>query len=182
MDSRTPPSRSGLRTRAYRELKVFGLTALYLWIFLGSFSLYRRLILAEAGVSYLNYGFALVEALIIAKVILIGRLFGFSRRYEGEPLIVPVAYKTLFFGVLVMAFSLLEHMLEGLFRGQGGLGGLHEMFTLGIYEISARVLMLIIALVPFFALMEMGRVLGMDRLSAMFFRKPVLPQGRGRDA
>ncbi len=63
---------------------------LYLWIFLGSFTVYRRLVIAEAGGAYLNYGFALIEAMIIAKVILIGKIFAFTRRFDDRPLIVPI--------------------------------------------------------------------------------------------
>lgn len=81
---------SGLRQRALEELRVFSLTALYLWFFLGSFTTYRRLVLAETGVTYLHYGIALIEALVIAKVIPVGRMFGFTRRFDQQPLIVPV--------------------------------------------------------------------------------------------
>ena len=52
----------------------------------GSFAAYRRLILAESGVAYVHDGVALVEALVIAKVVLVGRIFGFSRRFEDRRL------------------------------------------------------------------------------------------------
>jgi hypothetical protein len=149
---------------------VFWLTALYLWIFLGSFTIYRRLVLAETGVTYLHYGIALIEALVVAKVILVGRMFGFSRRFEQQPLIVPVVYKSILFGVLVMLFGILEHVIEGMLRSHSGLSGLRDLASLGFDELSARVLMLIIAFVPFFAFYEIGRVIGMKKLAAMFFQ------------
>jgi hypothetical protein len=40
---------------------------------------------------------------------------------------------------------------------------------LGLYELLARTVMLIVAFVPFFAFWEIGRVLGPGRLSALFF-------------
>ncbi|MFQ6538022.1 MULTISPECIES: hypothetical protein [Aphanothece] len=165
----TRPARSGLRQRALEELKLFWLIALYLWIFLGSFTTYRRLVLAETGVTYLHYGVALIEALVIAKVVLLGKMFGFGRRFEQLPLIVPVAYKSIAFGLLVMLFSILEHVVEGMLRHHSGWSGLRDLAALGIDELSARVLMLTIAFVPFFAFWEIGRVLGMQRLAAMFF-------------
>jgi hypothetical protein len=160
---------AALKARAIEEFKVFWVTALYLWVFLGSFTVYRRLIVAELGVAYLHYGIALIEALVIAKVILIGRMFGFSRRFEDKPLIVPVLYKSLLFGLFVLFFGVAEHVVEGWVHKQGMLGGLHDIGELGTYELTARVLMLMVAFVPFFAFWEIGRVLVMLKLQSMFF-------------
>lgn len=162
---------AGLKERAIEELKVFWIIALYLWVFLGSFTVYRRLIIAETGAAYLHYGFALVEALIIAKVILIGRMFGFSRRFEDMPLIVPVLYKSILFGVLVLLFGVVERIVEGWLHREGLLGGLRTIGDIGLDELSARVLMLMVAFVPLFAFSEVGRVLGMPKLAGMFFSK-----------
>src|SRR5215472_14661670 len=119
--------KASLKERAIEEFRLFWIIALYLWVFLGSFIVYRRLILAETGVTYLHYGIALVEALIIAKVILIGKLFGFTRRFEDKPLIVPVLYKSILFGILVLLFGVAERLVEGWFRKQGLVGGLREV-------------------------------------------------------
>jgi hypothetical protein len=162
---------ASLKQRAIEELKLFWLIALYLWVFLGSFTVYRRLVIAETGAVYLHYGIALIEALVIAKVILIGKMFGFSRHFEDRPLIVPVLYKSILFGVLVMLFGIVEHLVDGWLHKQGLFGGLRALDALGAYEIGARGLMLIVAFVPFFAFAEIGRVIGAQRLAAMFFSK-----------
>jgi len=173
---------AGLKERAIEEFKLFWIIALYLWVFLGSFTIYRRLIIAETGAAYLNYGIALIEALIIAKVILIGKLFSFSRRFEDRPLIVPVLYKSVLFGVLVLLFGVVERLVEGWVHKQGLLGGLREIGDLGAYELGARVLMLMVAFVPFFAFWEVGRVLGPGKLAALFFsgrETPSVVEGGG---
>ena len=162
-------AKASLKERAIEEFRLFWIIALYLWVFLGSFIVYRQLIAAEMGVAYLHYGFALIEALIIAKVVLIGKMFGFSRRFEDKPLIVPVLYKSFLFGILVLLFGIVEHLVEGWFRKQGLVAGLREIGDLGANELGARVLMLIVAFVPFFAFSEIGRVLGAQKLAAMFF-------------
>src|SRR5215831_4439402 len=162
MEGEKPTKHAELKERAVEEFRVFGMTALYLWVFLGSFTVYRRLVLAETGVAYLHYGFALIEALIIAKVVLIAKLFGFTRRFEDKPLIVPVLYKSILFGILVLLFGVVEHLVEGWIHGEGLLGGLRKIGDIGAYEIGARVLVLIVAFVPFFAFAEIGRVLGAD--------------------
>jgi hypothetical protein len=164
-------ARASLKERAIEEFKVFWIIAIYLWIFLGSFTIYRRLIIAETGTAYLHYGIAVIEALVIAKVILIGGMFGFTRRFDDRPLIVPVLYKSILFAILVLLFGVVEHLVEGWLRKQGLFGGLREIGELGNYELGARVLMLIVAFVPFFAFGEIGRVLGPHKLAAMFFGK-----------
>jgi len=161
-----------LKERALEELKVYWVITLYLWMFLGCFMIYRRLILAETGISYVHYGMALVEAMVIAKVVLIGRIFGFSRRFEDRPLIVPVLYKSVVFALLVVLFSIVEHLVEGWIHQRGLLDGLRQIAAEGAYEIGARMLTLTVAFVPFFAFYELGRVLGMGRLAAMFFARP----------
>lgn len=169
MSSGEAGQRGSLKERALEELKAYWVITLYLWVFFGSFTVYRRLILAETGVPYLHYGVALVEAMIIAKVVLIGRIFGFTRRFDHMPLIVPVIYKSVLFALLVMAFGLLEKTVEGLIHREGVLSGLHKIAEVGPYEIGARTLMLTVALVPFCAFSELGRVLGLARLGNLFF-------------
>lgn len=158
-----------LKERAIEEFKAYWVITVYLWLFLGSFTIYRRLILAETGLPYLHYGIALIEAMIIAKVVLIGRIFGFTKRYDHLPLIVPVIYKSLLFAALVLAFGLLEKTVEGLIHREGVMSGLHKIAETGPYEIGARTLMLTVALVPFCAFSELGRVMGLDRLGSLFF-------------
>lgn len=164
-----------LKTRAIQEFKLFWIIALYLWFFLGLFTIYRRLIVAESGAAYLHYGIAVIEALVIAKVILIGKMFSFSRRFEDRPLIVPVLYKSLLFGIFVLLFGVLEHLVDGWIHERGLLGGLRDLSELSSYELGARVLMLIAAFIPFFALWEISRTLGPQTLGTMFFGKRVAP-------
>ena len=175
------PKHASLKERAIEELKAYWVVTIYLAVFLGAFTLYRRLILKEFGVAYLHYGFALIEALIIAKVILIGQALGLGRRFEGKPLILSVLYKSLLFGVLVALFGVLEHVVEGLIRKQDWASILRHLGDLGMYEILARVVMLIVAFVPFFAFAEIGRVIGPRKIAALFFsRQEELPAPRPR--
>jgi hypothetical protein len=165
-------SAPGVKERVVEELKVYWVITLYLWLFLGCFMIYRWLVVAESGVTTLHFGFALVEAMVIAKVILIGRLFAFTRRFDDGPLALAVAYKCALFALLVALFTVVEHLVVGWFHHQGLWGGLREFAEVGAYEVGARTLMLTVAFVPFFAFWEMGRVLGMGRLAAMFFAGP----------
>jgi len=121
---------TSFKQKALEELKAFWIISLYLFVFLGAFTVYRRLILAEFGVTYLHYGFALIEALIIAKVILIGKVFGLGTRFEGRPLILSVVYKSILFGVFVLLFGILEHLVEGLVHKKDWASILHSFTDL----------------------------------------------------
>lgn len=157
---------ASFKQKALHELKMYWLIALYFMAFLGAFTLYRRLILAEVGASYLSYGFKVVEALIVAKVILIGEAIGIGKRFENRPLIASVAVKSLLFGVFIVAFNILEHVVEALIHKTDVRSALLER---GLDEMLARTLVLMIALIPLFAFLEIARVLGPGRMSSLFF-------------
>ena len=173
---------AGLKEKATEEFKLYLVVVAYLWVVLGSFTVYRRLVGAESGVPYLHYGVAIIEALIIGKVILIGNLFGFTRRFDERPLIVPVLYKSMLFAALVLAFGIGEHLVKGWINKQGLFGGLRGLRDVGVYELGARVLMLVAALVPFFAFSEIARVMGAHKLSTLFFSKRATPDPVGSAA
>lgn len=167
-----------LKERAIEELKEFWIIALYLFIFLGAFTLYRRMVLAEFGVTYLHYGIALVEALVIAKVVLIGRAMGLNKLCErGERLIVPVLLQSAVFTLFATLFAALEHIVEGLIQKKDWATISGNVFGIGSLELFARMVMLFISFVPFFGFWEIGHVLGRDKLTEMFFsrRKPSQP-------
>jgi len=48
-----------------------------------------------------NYGFAVIEALVLAKVIMIGEVARLGRGLERKPLIYPTLYKTVVFHSLL---------------------------------------------------------------------------------
>lgn len=162
----------GLKARLIDEAKLLALVFVYLAVLLAVFTNFRRLVLAEYRISYFHYGYSLAEALVLAKVVLTGRYFGFGERFRDRPLIIPCLYKTLIFGVLILAFSVLEHVLVGLSKGHAVSTVVDEILAQGWREILAKVLMLTTALVPMFAFWEVGRVLGEGRLLQLFLQGP----------
>jgi hypothetical protein len=160
-----------LKEKAIEEFKVFWIVALFLAFVFGAFTWYRRLILTEVGVSYFHYGAAVVEALVIAKIILIGQALGLGKRFEDGPLIVAALFKAVLYGILVAIFAVLEHVIGGLIHGKNMAAVWQELLGLGKDEILARTLMVIVTFVPFFAFWEAGRVMGQGKLLAMFFQR-----------
>jgi hypothetical protein len=140
------------------------------------FAWYRRFVLAEYQISYLHYGTAVIEALILAKVILIGDAVGLGRRTHDKPLIYPTVRKAVVFSVFVGIFAIVEHMVEGLIHGKGVAGGLATLWSEGKDEILARCLVTFFAFIPFFAFRELGMLMGEGKLRRLFFRRDAAAQ------
>jgi len=162
---------ASLKEKALEELRMFWVIAIYLAVMLAAFAWYRRLVLSAAGISYFHYWAAVIEALILGKVILIGKALGLGRRFEGSRLILSVLFKALVFGVFIAIFGALEHVIEGLVRREPWDEIAHGLISVGRDELLARTVMAVVILIPFFAFWETDRVLGDHRLFALFFRK-----------
>jgi hypothetical protein len=169
MDTKVHKARN-LKERALEELRIYWAVFAYLALMFGAFTLYRRLILHQVGIDYAHYGAGLIEAAIVAKVILIGQALSFGRGVERHPLIVAVLGKAVLYGLLVAAFDILERVVEGLLRGKEWHALLQGVLANGPTEALAKAVMILVSFIPFFALWEVGRVLGPGKLTELFFR------------
>src|SRR5678815_3246377 len=124
---RTDMSVQDLKGKLRQELIGYGINVIYLTLVFGAFTMYRRLLLAAHDISYANYGVALIEALILGKVIMIGDVLRLGRGLETKPLIYATLYKTTVFCVLVAVFKIVEHGIKGLWKGEGFVKGAAEM-------------------------------------------------------
>ena len=160
----------GWRDKLFHEVGEYAIIVIYLTLVFAAFTQYRRLLLATHDITYTNYGIAVIEALILGKVIMIGALFRLGRGLEHKPLIVPTIYKTVVFSLLVVAFTLAEHGVKGLWAGNGFSAGVAGLLDKGHHELLAKALVVFVALFPFFALRELARVIGRDKITALFLR------------
>jgi hypothetical protein len=153
------------------EMVEYCINAAYLGLVFAAFTQYRRFILAAYDISYTNYWVAAIEALILAKVIMIGAVLRLGRGLEQKPLIIPTLYRTFFFMLFVAFFKLIEHAIKGLWTGIGITGGVVAFFDEKSYEMLTNSLVLFTAFVPFFAFKEVERVFGVEKIRALFFRR-----------
>ena len=160
---------ASLKEKAVDELKEFWIIVIYLVVFLAGFTFYRRMVLAEVGVTYLHYGFALIQALVIGKVVLIGRALGLGKMPDRAPLILSVVYRALLFAVLTILFGVLEYVIDGLIHKDDWATIARKLLAVGTHELFARMVMLFISFVPFFAFWEIGEAVGRKKLIEMFF-------------
>jgi len=162
-----------LKEKAREELIEYALNVAYLSVVFATFTIYRRLLLAAHDITYTNYGFALIEALILGKVIMIGSVFRLGRGLEHKPLIFPTLYKTVVFTIFVAVFTAAELVVKGLAKGHGIAAEFAEFTAQGYELIFANLMVVFVALVPFFAMKELGRVVGRERIARLFFNKRI---------
>lgn len=162
---------TGLKEKVVHELIEYWINFGYLAFFLVAFTWYRRLILAEYHVQYTNYWFPLIEAAVLAKVIMIGDLMRLGRKMENKPLIFSALFRTVMFSLWVAIFSVLEETIRGLLHGNGLTGGVEEIASRGGYELLSRCVVIFAAFIPFFSFKELERVMGAKKLRALFWRQ-----------
>lgn len=163
--------KASLKEKIIHEMREMLLIFVYLALFFCSFTTYRMLVSHEFGISYFHYGFALVKALVLAKVILLGQYVRFVRIFDDRPLVFPTLYKVVWFSLFTLAFEVLEHVVGGFLHGKDLEGVYREIISTGRDELLSRTLIVLFAFVPFFAFSETGRMLGEGRLSALFFKR-----------
>jgi hypothetical protein len=162
--------KAGLKQKLSREMKQFLVIFLYLGLLIGAFNTYRWLLLAEYHVGYFVYGYTLIEALVLAKIILIGEALGIGERFSDRPLIFPTLYKTMLFALCGLALGIVEHLVTGFLHGKD-LAGIFQEIINERYELLSRMLIMFVALIPFFAFRETMRTMPEVKLFDRFFRK-----------
>lgn len=170
MDSKNP-AKPSLKQKATHELQVFVVISLYLAVFFCALIAYTTLLLKDYNTSSsVSYGFAIINALVIGKVILMGEMVHFGRELDNRPLYQTALYRAFMFTLLALAFHFLEEFVKRLIHG-GGLGSvLHEI---RINDLIARSLVVFCTFIPLFAFLDLRRVLGEDKFYALFFRSRV---------
>ncbi|HKM91539.1 MAG TPA: hypothetical protein VJX29_13070 [Candidatus Acidoferrales bacterium] len=156
-----------LKRKAAHEFQELAAIFLYLAFFFCALATYSMLLLDRFHISYFTYGAALINALVIAKVILIGEYAHLGKKHEAKPLFYSALHKAFLFGLLVFAFHVLEEVIKRLVPGEGFAGALREV---RIDDLLARSVVIFCTFIPLFGFRELQRVLGEDEFRALLFR------------
>src|ERR1700681_3089462 len=82
----------------------------------GVFALHESVVSQKDHINYHFYGFALVNALILGKVMLVAEDLHFADWFKDRPLIYPVLSKAVAFSSLFLGFDVVEEVLVGVFK------------------------------------------------------------------
>ena len=157
-----------LKERAVSELEKYAVITVYLWLLFALFSLHRQLVLGHE-ISLWRQGFAIVNALIFGKVILIGQALEVGKGLERRALVWVVLGKSLIFAILLLAFHIAEEAIRAWFKGHP-LSASFADFGGSVPGLVTYTAIFFVALIPFFAFQEAARVLGGGALWNLFFR------------
>ena len=172
------PSARSLKSRAAEEFRRFVVLFVYLWILFGVFVLNQGIVLRGHGISWTAQGFAFVNALVFAKVMMLFEMFDPGRFLRKRPLIYPILYETLLLTILFLVVHVIEKVIEGLIHGQTVAESVPNVGGGGFLGLASASVIMFVALTPFFALRNLSFALGRDRLVALMFG----PGERSEDA
>ena len=158
-------SKPNLKARALHEFARFATMFAYLWAMFVLFQIHQYLILAQHHLPFTQFGVAFLNALVLAKVMLVADDLRLGEWRGRRPLIYPVLLRSALFAVVFIVFDIVEKMLIGVFHGKAvaesietpGGGG-----TLGVILVA---IIIAVALVPFFAFVEVGRLMDPGELA-----------------
>ena len=159
------------KSRLIHEARQFLGMFLYLYAIFGLFLLHEWTVLARYDIPFTRWGFALVTALILAKVMLVMEEFNVVRGFETRPLIYSIAYKSVVFAAVFMAFYIAEETVGGLLRGKTAVESIPSIGGGTPQGMLVAGLIVSLALVPYFAFKAIGRELGEGELHAILFTR-----------
>jgi hypothetical protein len=145
-------------------------TFLYLFLLFGMLVLFRHVILQKAGIDDVKYGIAALNALIFAKVILIGDWLKIGTRSDSQPMLFSVLAKAAAFAALFIVFHYLEDGIVGLFHGKT----VADIARADAQEMRVAMVASVIffvALIPFFFFRQISRELGPARMRVLLMEK-----------
>jgi hypothetical protein len=156
------------------ELKRTIAIAVYLWVLFSMFEIHRYAILrgvTHASISTYRIGFAAINALIVAKFILIGEAAHLGDTLRQRRVIYSVVYKSAIFALFVVACSVIEGVIVGLIHGSSIGASIPRMGGGGLLGMVLVAIMVSIVLIPFFLYTELRLLMGKEKLHSMILQK-----------
>jgi hypothetical protein len=140
----------------------------YLWAVLILMSFHKALVLRDENMIY-HQGFAFITALALAKVVLLGQNLPIMESLRDRPLIYPILFKSAVFAAILFFFHVLEETIIGMLHGRTLLHSIPNIGGDTLQGILMIEIIIFVMLIPFFAFMELERVIGARNLSRILF-------------
>lgn len=148
------------------EIKQLVIIFLYLWVIFGLFVLHERIVLRQQGMVFTwKDGFAAINALALAKVMLVAEDLNLVRWVRSRALIYPILLESLLLSIILVAFMIIEHWVVAHLKHET----VHAVGGGGLVGVICVAVIVFVALIPFIAFRHVSRELGPGRLNAMLF-------------
>ena len=160
-----------LKEKAAHQLREFLVITIYLWALFALLVINQSVVLARGEPDYQAHGFAIFNALMLAKILLTGEDLRFGTRFKDKPLVYSILYKCFIFALFLIGFHIVERVIGGVLHGRSvaqsfpdiGGGSLNRILSLGAT--------VFVALIPFFAFREISRVIGPGELWSLLLSR-----------
>jgi len=166
-----------LAKRIVHEANEFVVVFLFLAPFFISFAIFRVHLMGVCGKESSSYATevlkALVNALVLAKVILTGDVIRLGKPIESRPVIFTTIYKAAVFTVLYIVFTVVENTVRSLFHGLTFEAALQSIAHTEKGDLLTLSLVVFFTFNPFFLLREIRRVLGVEKFRSVIFANDV---------
>lgn len=160
-----------IRRRAVHEARSFLTLFIYLLVLFSLFVLNEAVVTRQHGGSIALQGFALVNAFILAKVMLVIESLELARWLKGRPAILVILYEAALCTILFLCFHVLERVVVSHLRGVSETSGDLAVGGGGFFGVVIVALILFVSLLPFFAFKNVAAAIGMDRMRQILFRR-----------
>ena len=164
-----PIPRQQVKERATNEFRRFIVIFLYLWVVFGLLSLHKSIVLSKRHLDYEEHTFAIINAFVFAKVLLVGEQVRLGRRFENKPLIYPILYKSFVFSVVLLSFHMIESAAVGVWHGHTIAESVPPLLGWSPKGLLAVGFAGFVLLLPFFGFREIARVMGRREMWILLF-------------
>ncbi|MFK8250100.1 hypothetical protein [Ancylobacter terrae] len=161
-----------LKQRALHEVRSFLIMFVYLWVLLSLFVLNETVVSREHGLDLKLQGFALINALVLAKVMLVVEGLELARWLRSRPAIVVIIYEAALCTTFFLLFHVLERHVVDYFRGPGEATREVAIGGGGFAGVLIVAVILFVSMLPFFAFKNVARAIGPDRMRRVLFHRP----------
>ena len=145
-------------------------TALFFFISFQLLAITRSLILQQYGVQVSTFVAATVAALVVAKVVMVVDLLPFVNRFPDKPIVYNIVWKTTIYLLAALLVRYVEHHVPFIGKyGNIAIANRHLIDEVIWPHFLIVQLWLLVLFLMYCTLREFVRVLGRERIRAIFF-------------
>ncbi len=155
----------------FQRISHFLIIAAYLWLLLSVYTLHNAIMASQWNL-LAHLGDVTLKALLFGKFVLIAEHLHLGKRAERLPLIWPILIKAALFAVVIIGFEVLEEMLIKALWPAHAVSASPAIPLSDPAQIITITFMIFVALIPFFGINELTRLIGQDKMRDLFFKRP----------
>jgi len=164
-DERT--TKQKLKERARHELRSYVVITVYIWVILSLLRLHETLLADSYHVGVQAHGLAIVNALILGKVVLIAEALRVGDWTAQRAPAFAILIKSVFFALAIVLFHATEHLVSELWHGAALNADLLVVDAANARRALIMAAIMTIALMPYFLIKEIERRTGETDLLLM---------------